>query len=50
MNTIIIAHGHDHGHASRKFGKAFALGLLLNSAFVVIEVVNGWWRRLNGYC
>lgn len=34
------SHGHDH--APRDFGRAFALGLLLNSAFVVIEVVYGF--------
>jgi cobalt-zinc-cadmium efflux system protein len=34
-------HGHDHGHTPRDFGKAFAVGLFLNGAFVVIEVVYG---------
>jgi cobalt-zinc-cadmium efflux system protein len=39
-------HGHKHGglghvHAPANFGKAFALGVALNAAFVIIEVVYG---------
>lgn len=39
-------HGHSHGpgghaHAPASFGKAFAIGILLNVAFVVIEAVYG---------
>ena len=43
-------HGHDHSHghggpghvhAPANFGKAFAIGVALNAAFVVIEVVYG---------
>ena len=37
-------HGHDHaahGHAPASFGKAFAIGLALNLAFVVIEWILG---------
>ena len=41
-------HGHDHGHghhghshAPKDFGTAFAIGVLLNSGFVVAEVVYG---------
>ncbi|UVK54915.1 cation diffusion facilitator family transporter [Mesorhizobium sp. AR02] len=41
-------HGHDHhehgvghGHAPANFGKAFAIGVALNAAFVVLEVVYG---------
>ncbi len=46
-------HGHDHGHAGHvscrmghvhapaNFGKAFAIGVALNAAFVIIEVVFG---------
>lgn len=39
-------HGHDHGHhghahAPASFGRAFAVGVTLNSAFVVVEVVCG---------
>ncbi len=38
--------GHDHGalghvHAPANFGKAFAIGVALNAAFVIIEVVYG---------
>jgi cobalt-zinc-cadmium efflux system protein len=36
-------HGHSHGHAHapKDFGRAFAIGVLLNSGFVVGEVVYG---------
>lgn len=36
-------HGHSHGHshAPADFGRAFAIGVLLNSAFVLIEAVMG---------
>ena len=34
------SHGH-HGHAPRDFGRAFAIGVLLNSAFVLIEAAFG---------
>src|SRR6478752_3141910 len=39
-------HGHDHGHhghshAPKDFGSAFAIGVLLNSGFVVAEVIYG---------
>lgn len=33
--------GHDHDHAPRSFGKAFAIGIGLNAAFVVVEAVYG---------
>jgi cobalt-zinc-cadmium efflux system protein len=43
------SHGHDHGHhhgpghvhAPADFGRAFAIGFVLNSAFVVIEAAYG---------
>ena len=35
------AHGLGHVHAPASFGKAFAIGVVLNVAFVVIEVVYG---------
>ena len=38
------AHGHDHGHhhhAPASFGRAFAIGILLNSAFVAVEAGYG---------
>src|SRR5579863_10408458 len=38
-------HGHHHGlghvHVPANFGKAFALGIFLNAAFVVLEVAFG---------
>ena len=37
------AHGPGgHSHAPKSFGTAFALGIALNSGFVVIEAVYGW--------
>jgi cobalt-zinc-cadmium efflux system protein len=33
--------GHGHSHPPRDFGRAFAIGVLLNSAFVAAEVVYG---------
>ncbi|MDB5649312.1 MAG: czcD [Hyphomicrobiales bacterium] len=34
-------HGHGHDHAPKDFGKAFAIGLILNTGFVVVEVIYG---------
>ena len=41
------SHGHSHGHghhshAPADFGKAFAIGIVLNSAFVVVEATYGF--------
>ena len=39
-------HSHDHGHhhrAAGSYGGAFAIGILLNSAFVLIEAGFGLW-------
>lgn len=36
------SHSHGHGHTSRSFGRAFAIGILLNLSFVVAEVVFGF--------
>lgn len=38
------AHGHHHGHshAPASFGMAFAIGIALNSVFVVVEAVYGY--------
>ncbi|MBR0552422.1 cation diffusion facilitator family transporter [Stakelama marina] len=38
------AHGHDHGHshAPADFGRAFAIGILLNVAFVAVEGAAGF--------
>jgi len=33
--------GHDHHHAPKDFGRAFAIGILLNGGFIVLEVVFG---------
>ena len=35
-------HGHDHSHAPADFTKAFAIGIALNSVFVVIEAGYGY--------
>ncbi|TNE52648.1 MAG: cation transporter [Sphingomonadales bacterium] len=38
-------HGHSHGghcHAPADFGRAFAIGVILNSAFVIVEAVYGF--------
>ena len=46
------AHGHDHGahhhgvghvHAPASFGRAFAIGIGLNAAFVILEAAAGFW-------
>ncbi len=39
------SHSHDHGqsHAPAGFGRAFAIGVVLNSAFVLIEAGFGLW-------
>jgi len=34
-------HGHGHSHAPKDFGRAFAIGIALNSAFVIIEAFYG---------
>lgn len=36
-------HGHRHHHAPRSYGSAFAIGILLNSAFVLVEAGFGLW-------
>jgi len=33
--------GHDHDHAPANYGKAFAIGVTLNLAFVILEVIYG---------
>lgn len=33
--------GHDHHHTPKDFGKAFAIGILLNGGFIILEVVFG---------
>jgi cobalt-zinc-cadmium efflux system protein len=44
------AHGHDsdhgrHAHAPASFGRAFAIGICLNTAFVIIETVFGFYAN-----
>lgn len=34
--------GHNHSHAPSKFGRAFALGIILNTLYVVVEAFYGW--------
>jgi cobalt-zinc-cadmium efflux system protein len=36
-------HGHGHHHGAGDYGGAFAIGVLLNSAFVLIETGFGMW-------
>ena len=35
-------HGHPHGHGPMDFGRAFAVGIALNLAFVSVEAFYGW--------
>ncbi len=37
-----MAHDHGHDHDPYYFGRAFAMGVTLNLAFVVIEALYGW--------
>jgi cobalt-zinc-cadmium efflux system protein len=34
-------HGHNHGHASVSYNRAFAIGVALNAAFVIVEALYG---------
>jgi len=36
------AHGHGHSHAPADFGRAFAIGVVLNTAFVLVEAIYGF--------
>lgn len=36
-------HSHSHSHAPSSYGRAFCIGVILNSAFVVIEALYGFW-------
>src|SRR5471030_2203567 len=36
------SHGHNHSHAPADFNRAFAIGVALNTGFVVVEVVYGF--------
>lgn len=35
------AHDHDHDHAPASFGRAFAIGIALQTAFIVAEIIVG---------
>ncbi len=35
-------HGHGHSHAPKDFGRAFLIGIVLNTGFVIVEAVYGW--------
>jgi cobalt-zinc-cadmium efflux system protein len=36
-HTHSHGHGHGHGHGPRSYGRAFAIGIVLNSVFVLVE-------------
>jgi cobalt-zinc-cadmium efflux system protein len=36
-------HGHGHSHAPVSFGRAFCIGVILNTVFVAIEALYGFW-------
>lgn len=38
-------HGHGHHHAPKDFGRAFAIGIALNIAFVIAETAGGIWAN-----
>lgn len=37
------AHGHGHAHPPADFNNAFAIGVVLNTGFVIIEAAYGFW-------
>jgi cobalt-zinc-cadmium efflux system protein len=37
--------GHDHDHAPADFGRAFLIGILLNSGFILLEVIFGYFSN-----
>ncbi|HEY8906157.1 MAG TPA: cation diffusion facilitator family transporter [Rhodoferax sp.] len=41
-HTHSHAHDHSHSHAPAEFNQAFAIGIVLNTVFVVIEGFYGW--------
>ena len=49
MTHVHAGHGHSHGHgrvhAPSTFGRAFAIGIVLNSAYVVSEAAFGVWAN-----
>jgi cobalt-zinc-cadmium efflux system protein len=41
-NGIANAHDHAHSHAPKDFGRAFAMGVALNTGFVIVEGIFGY--------
>lgn len=41
-------HGHDHHHEITSLNKAFIIGIVLNTGFVVVEFVAGFWYNSLG--
>lgn len=39
------AHGHGHSHAPKDFGRAFGIGIALNTGFVIAEVIFGLYAH-----
>lgn len=39
------SHGHSHSHAPKDFNLAFAIGIALNTAFVIVEAVYGYFAQ-----
>lgn len=35
-------HSHSHSHAPGEYGRAFAIGIILNLGFVIVEAAAGW--------
>ena len=35
-------HAHDHAHRPADFGRAFLIGIILNTSFVIVEAIYGW--------
>ena len=40
-----MAHDHHHHHHAVDYGRAFAIGIVLNTAFVAVEAGFGWWTE-----
>lgn len=40
-----MAHSHAHSHGSTNYGRAFALGVVLNTGFVILEATYGYWSH-----
>jgi cobalt-zinc-cadmium efflux system protein len=45
MTQAHSGHAHDHSHAPADFGRAFIIGILLNTTFVVFEVIYGSFAK-----